>query len=98
MKKGILKYEVLNEILLPLADQYEAGNPNGLPLPPANLDDSQAFKECLAELGSEGWLAPCFQLDHYKLTHDGYVHFEPRLHALRTMKNPIAAPLESVRA
>jgi hypothetical protein len=98
MKKGILKYEVLNEILLPLAEQYEAGNPNGLPLAPANVDDSQAFKECLAELGSEGWLTPCRQLDHYKLTRDGYVHFEPRLHALRTMKDAIAEPLQSMRA
>ena len=98
MKQGILKYEVLNEILLPLADQYEAGNPNGLPLVPANVDDSQAFRECLAELGSEGWLTPCRQLDYYKLTHDGYVHFEPRLHALRAMKDEIAAPLQSMRA
>ena|SRR5271163_408787 len=98
MKQGILKYEVLNEILLPLADQYEAGNPNGLQLAPAKVDDSLAFKECLAELGSEGWLTPCRQLDHYKLTHDGYVHFEPRLNALRTMKNAISAPLESMRA
>jgi hypothetical protein len=98
MTKGILKYEVLNDLLLPLADQFEAGDPNGLPLAPSSVDESEPFKECLAELVAEGWLASCRQKNHYKLTRDGYVHFEPRRNALRTMEKSIAAPLEPVRA
>ena len=82
---AVMKYEALTEILLPLAEQFEADNPRGLALEPARAEESEPLKECLAELIAEGWLTPCCPLNHYKLTKEGYQHFEPRLRALRTL-------------
>jgi hypothetical protein len=97
MTTAVMKYEALTEILLPLGDQFEAGNPRGLKLDPSRMEQSEPLRECLAELIAEGWLTQGRLLNHYKLTKEGYQHFEPRLRALRTLGEFGAAPLESHR-
>jgi hypothetical protein len=98
MTTAVMKYEALTEILLPLGDQFEAGTPHGLKLEPSRVEESEPLRECLTELIAEGWLMQGRLLNHYKLTREGYQHFETRLRALRTLEGQSAAPLEAAGA
>jgi hypothetical protein len=91
MTTAVMKYQALTEILLPLADQFEAGNGRGLQLGPWRTQQSEVLQECVAELIAEGWLEEGSVLNHYRLTAEGYQHFAPRLRALRTLEDFSAA-------
>jgi hypothetical protein len=90
-----MKYEVLTEILLPLAERFEAGDLDGLQLEASRVETFGPSRECVAELLEEGWLTSGRLSNHYRLTEEGYRHFGPRLHALRTLGDLGAARLES---
>jgi len=91
MTSAVMKYEVLTTILLPLAEEFEGESRHGLALEPLCAEESEPLKECLAELIAEGWLAHCCPSNRYKLTKEGYQHFEPRLRALRILGYPQCA-------
>jgi hypothetical protein len=86
MTIAIRKYAALTELLLPLAEEFEAGNPRGIALELASTKEPELLKECLAELIADRWLTQCHSSNLYKLTEEGYQHFEPRLRALRVLR------------
>jgi len=85
MATAVMKYQVLNEILRPLAERFEAGDAHGLKLDSSHMNMPESLEECLAELIAEGWLERCSLLNRYKLTEEGYQHFLPRLRALQML-------------
>ena len=85
MKPAITKDEVLDEILLGLADEFEAGNPHGRIFEPSCPEEFEPLRECLAGMISEGWLAQRRPFKIYDLTAVGYRNFKPRIQALRAL-------------
>jgi predicted transcriptional regulator len=85
MTTAVMKYEALTEILVPLAERFEAGDVHGLRLDASRIETAQPLRECVDELLAEGWLTQGLVRNHYRLTEEGYRHFGPRLHALRTL-------------
>jgi hypothetical protein len=85
MTTAILKYEILTELLLPLAEEFETGNRHGVRLDGSRMAQSEALRECISELVAEGWLDQCDLSNRYKLTDAGYKHFGTRMKALRTL-------------
>ena len=85
MTTAILRYETLSELLVPLAEEFEGGNRHGVRLDGSCMAQSEALRECLAELLAEGWLDQCDLENRYKLTEAGYKHFGARMKALRTL-------------
>jgi|HubBroStandDraft_4_1064222.scaffolds.fasta_scaffold2320161_1 hypothetical protein len=77
--------EILNELLLPLADEFEAGNPHGRTFDPSCPEEFEPLRECLADLIAEGWLAQRGPFKIYVLTPDGYRNLKPRINALRAL-------------
>jgi hypothetical protein len=85
MKPATTKDEVLNEILLGLADEFEAGNPHGRTYEPSCPEEFEPLRECLAEMISEGLLAQRCPFKIYNLTPAGYRNLKPRIQALRAL-------------
>ncbi|HXZ14075.1 MAG TPA: hypothetical protein VEG64_16940 [Candidatus Sulfotelmatobacter sp.] len=88
MQPAPTKEAILNDILLGLADTYEAGNirPFMIEPDPDHPEEFEPLRECLAELVSEGWLVqPIRGIRAYNLTHDGYRHFRAKIQAVRTL-------------
>lgn len=85
MKPATTKDEVLDEILLGLADEFEAGNPHGRTFEPSCPEEFEALCECLADMIAEGWLTQRRPLRIYNLTPAGYRNFKPRIQALRAL-------------
>ena len=83
--KRATKEEVLDEILLGLADEFEAGNPHGRTYEPSCPEEFEPLRECLAEMVADGWLAQRRQFKIYKLTPAGYSHYKARVQALRAL-------------
>jgi len=98
MKTAVMKYEALTEILPSLAERFEAGDLGGVGLDASRVAASQPLRECVAELLVEGWLTQGLRSNHYRLTEEGYRHFAPRLHALRTLGDLGATRVDSSRA
>ncbi|MFZ1203830.1 MAG: hypothetical protein WA369_10940 [Candidatus Acidiferrales bacterium] len=98
MTTAVMKYEVLTELLLPLAERFEAGDPDGLKLEASRPEAFWPLRECVAELLEERWLTAGRLSDHYRLTEEGYRHFGPRLHALQTLGDLSAAGFKSADA
>jgi hypothetical protein len=78
--------EILGSILLPLADEFEAGNRRGRV--PASTE-YEPVRKCLATLMAEGSLTE-FQIESqktgmYRLTNEGYRKYKPRIDALRML-------------
>jgi len=80
--------EVVNALLLPLADLYEAGiNTRFVQIQPELcLDAYEVERGWLANAVAEGWLVR-FARDCYQFTGKGYLAFAPRVKALRTLPN-----------
>ena len=95
---AVMKYEALTEILLPLAERFEAGDLDGVKLEASRVEAFGPLRECAAELLEEGWLTSGRLSNHYRLTEEGYRHFGPRLHALRTLGDLGTARFESAGA
>jgi hypothetical protein len=85
VKPATTKDEILGEILLGLADEFEAGNPHGRTFEPSCPEEFEPLRECLAEMIAEGWLAQRRPLRIYNLTPSGYRNFKPRIQALRAL-------------
>ena len=85
MKPATTKDEVLDEILLGLADEFEAGNPHGRTFGPSFPEKFEPLRECLADMIAEGWLAQRRPVKIYNLTPAGYRQFKPRIQALRAL-------------
>lgn len=54
MKHATTKDEVLDEILLGLADEFEAGNLHGRTFEPSCPEEFEPLRECLADMIAEG--------------------------------------------
>jgi hypothetical protein len=85
MKPAPTKDAVLDEILLGLADEFEAGNPHGRTFEPSCPEEFEPLRECLADMIAEGWLAQRRPFNIYNLTPAGYRNFKPRIQALRAL-------------
>jgi hypothetical protein len=77
---------ILDQVLLPLADQFEAGNPNHwYSFKPGEIGEYEKLRECMGELVAEGSvlrdIAGLFQFSK-----NGYVKYLPRIQALRALK------------
>lgn len=84
------KEEILDEILLGLADTFEGGNLYGFSIEhdPTHPEEFEPLRECLADMISHGWLAQRVPFKLYNLTPAGYLHFQPRVQAFRTLGKP----------
>lgn len=85
MRPATTKDEVLDAILLGLADEFEAGNPHGRTYEPSSPEEFEPLRECLAEMISEGWLARRRPFKIYNLTPLGYRNLKTRIQALRAL-------------
>lgn len=79
------KEQVLNDILLSLADQFESGSTQWRWFKPESPQEFEPLRECLADMISEGWLDRFDSFNAYKLTPAGYKHFRRQIKALRVL-------------
>jgi hypothetical protein len=79
------KHEILDQILLPLADEFEAGKHQGRTFTSGCPEEFEPLRECIAEMESEGWLVRAYLGTAHYLTPEGYRHFKPRIQALRAL-------------
>jgi hypothetical protein len=79
------KTDMLDSILLPLADAFEEGKGHGLPITPASAEEYEPLRECIAELIAEGSLSDPRKMKVYYLTQAGYLKYRPRINALRAL-------------
>jgi hypothetical protein len=77
--------QVLDQILLPLADVFEAGNTKRVTLTPSSSEEYEPLRECLAALTAEGSLGDPENAKVYRLTPLGYAKYKDRINALRTL-------------
>ena len=77
--------DILDQLLLPLADQFEAGNPNHSYSFRTDIPQYEALRECLAVLVAEGSVLRDFA-GHFQFTKEGYTRYLPRVKALRALK------------
>jgi len=78
--------EVLDEILLGLADEFEAGNRHFRTFSHSSPEEYEPLCECLASLIAEGSLGEFQKMKGYQLTPAGYGKYKPRINALRVMR------------
>lgn len=79
------KDEILDQILLGLADEFEAGKHQGRFINPSSPEEFEPLRECIAEMEAEGWLTRAYRGVAHYLTPEGYRHFKPRIQALRAL-------------
>lgn len=80
--------KILDEILLPLADQFEAGIPSRWqPIEPASAEEYEPLRQCLAGLMAEGSITQPAdsRAKIYQLTAKGYLTYKTRIAALRAI-------------
>ena len=79
--------KILDIILLPLADVYEAGNKRWQPINPASPEEYEPFRECIAQSLAEGSIqtAPG-NVRLFQLTAGGYNKYLARIKALRALR------------
>ncbi|MGH9736899.1 MAG: hypothetical protein ACRD8A_20205 [Candidatus Acidiferrales bacterium] len=81
------KEQVLNDVLLSLADNFESDSPFWITIKQDSPNEFEPQRGCLTEMFSEGWLdrngTPSRPV--YKLTRAGYKHFQPQICALRVL-------------
>jgi hypothetical protein len=77
---------ILDQVLLPLADQFEAGNPNRwYSFKPGAVDEYEKLRECMGELVAEGSVLRDFA-GHFQFSKSGYAKHLGRIKALRALK------------
>jgi hypothetical protein len=77
--------KMLNQILLPLADQYESGlSKHCVTLEPGTPEEFEPFRELMATLRAEGSV---IMSPHktYQMTPSGYAKYIDRIKALRVL-------------
>ena len=79
--------EMLDEILLCLADEFEGGSRAGRTIEPKTAEEFEPLREMLAMQAAEGWLQHqnFGTVNVYRLTNAGYAKHKPRIDALRTL-------------
>jgi len=89
MYNRTMRTESLDQLLLPLADQFEAGNEaHWYSFAPGCPEDIEPLRECMAELYAEGSvLRTPFRKENglFQFTAQGYKKYLPRIKALRAM-------------
>jgi hypothetical protein len=87
--KSMTRDEILYSVLLPLADEFEAGNKRAKTIDPASSEEYELLRECLARLVAEGslteFLIESQKTGMYQLTNEGYRKYKPRIDALRAL-------------
>ena len=81
---AVVDHGVLDDILLTLADNYEAENGHFVSFDHSAPEDFEPLRTCLAELVAEGWLEKQ-EMKVYRLTSQGYLKYKPRIDALRSL-------------
>jgi hypothetical protein len=76
--------QMLEEILLSLADEFEGGSRVGRTIEPKTAEEFEPLREMLAMQVAEGWLQRENFVNTYRLTNAGYAKHKPRIDALRT--------------
>jgi hypothetical protein len=84
--------QVLDEILLDLADEFEAGYGKFRYFKPSSLEEHEQLRGCLSALVVERSLIHFQKSGGYHFTPTGYAKYKPRIDALRTLPN---APISS---
>jgi len=82
---------VLDEILLVLADHFEAARPNRVCyFSCKSAEEFEPLRECFAWMVAEGFAGSTYTGQSWlvRLTPEGYRHLKPRIDAIRAM--PIA--------
>ncbi len=79
------KEQILDEILLGLLDEFEAGNRHVRHINPSSAEEYEPFRECIAELIAEGSLEDFRKMGAYLLTREGYSKYKARVTALRSL-------------
>lgn len=79
--------EILDQVLLPLADQFEAGNPHHwYSFKPGHVTEYEGLRECMAELVAEGSVLRN-SAGLFRFSQSGYAKYLPRIKALRALKS-----------
>lgn len=77
----------LDQILIPLADQFEARNRNHwYSFEPSHIIGNEGLRECLAELVAEGSVLKD-RSGRFQISEPGYTKYVHRIRALRAL-NP----------
>jgi hypothetical protein len=82
---SISESDILDQMLLPLADIFEAGNTKMYDVRPSCSEEYEPLRECLAGLIAEGSLSDFDGTKSYRLTPNGYTKYKDRIRALRTL-------------
>ena len=90
--------EILDEMLLNLADGFESGNRTVRTFSVSSVEEYEPLRECFAWMVAEGFARsfPTPQCWMVSLTPEGYKHFKPRIDALRALA-PMNASKSSER-
>jgi hypothetical protein len=79
-----MEKEVLNRVLLPLADQFESGNRNRwCTFKPGEVNEYEKLRECMAELVAEK--SAVSHGGAFQLSQSGYTKYLHRIRALRVL-------------
>jgi len=76
---------ILDQLLLPLADNFEAGNRSVRTFDPSSPEEFEPLRECIAGLIAEGSVEDFQKMRAYRLTPSGYAKYRERIKALRTL-------------
>jgi hypothetical protein len=77
--------EVLDSILLNLADVFEGGDSHRFAtIEPSSVEEYEPLRECIAGMVAEGSLLN-YMKGCYRLTPAGYAKYKPRISALRAL-------------
>ncbi len=76
------KKQLLDPVLLSLADQFEANKGRFVIIKPSSVEEWEPLREFLALQVAEG-LMNAFGTDSFRLTPKGYATYLPRIRALR---------------
>ena len=78
--------QMLDEILLCLADEFEGESRVGRTIEPKTAEEFEPLRELLAIQVAEGWFhyQNFGNFNAYRLTNAGYAKYKPRIDALRT--------------
>jgi hypothetical protein len=91
IQKPMTHDEILDSILLPLADEFEAGNRRGRAIDSASTE-SEPLRKCVATLIAEGsiteFMIASQRTGMYRLTAEGYRKYKPRIDSLRVFLPP----------
>jgi hypothetical protein len=91
IQKPVTHDEILGSVLLPLADEFEAGNRRGSAIDSASTE-RDPVRKCLETLIAEGSLTEFMiqsqRTGMYQLANEGYKKYKPQIDALRVLPPP----------